>query len=128
MENALHLTRPVTRITLRQWLLVDALTCVITGLAFVFATRPLAVLFGLPDALLTYAGLVLFPCAALMLLAARILAKPLVWTIVAGNYAWALGSIVVAFALEPTSIGLAFTVAQALVVAALGWFEQRAAR
>jgi hypothetical protein len=128
MENALPLTRPVAGITLRQWLLLDALTCVATGLAFVLATGWLAALFGLPAALLTYAGWALFPCAALMLLAARKLARPLVWTIVAGNYAWASGSIIVAFTLEPTTIGLVFTLAQALLVAALGWLEQRAGR
>lgn len=128
MENALHLTRSLTGITLRRWLLIDAFTCLVAGLAFVLATSTLAALLGLPSALLSYAGLALFPCAVLMVLTARTLAKPLVWTVVAGNFAWAIGSIVVAFALEPTAIGFAFIVAQALVVAALGWLEGRAAR
>lgn len=112
--------------SLRQLLVFDALTCLVTGVALVLATGFLATWFGLPDTLLRYAGLILFPCAALMLVAARSLAKPLVWTVVAGNIAWAAASVIVALALEPTTIGFLFTLAQAAVVAVLGVLEWRA--
>ena len=52
--------------TLRRVLMVDAATCVATGLLmFLFAT-PLSTLLGLPAALLLYAGASLFPIAAFM--------------------------------------------------------------
>lgn len=114
--------------TLKQLLVADALTCLVTGLAFVLATAPLAALLGLPAALLFYAGLVLFPCAGLMLVASRNQAKPLIWLVVIGNFAWAAASVVLAFALEPTAIGFAFTLVQAAAVALLGYLEVRAAR
>ena len=112
--------------TLRQWLIVDALTCVATGLVLVVAASPLDTLLGLPTGLLNYAGIVLFPCGALMLWASRTLSPPLVWIVIAGNFAWAVASLAVAFALSPTGIGLAVILAQAAAVAALGWLELRA--
>jgi hypothetical protein len=114
--------------TLKQLLVVDALTCLVTGLAFVLASAPLAGYLGLPATLLFYAGVVLFPCAGLMLLASRSLAKPLVWLVIVGNFAWAAASVVVAFMLEPTTLGFVFTLAQAAVVALLGYLEARATR
>ena len=114
--------------TLKQLLVVDAVTCLVTGLVFVLATTTLAGLLGYPATLLFYAGLVLFPCAGLMIVASRNLAKPLVWLVIIGNFAWAAASVVVAFALAPTAIGFVFTLAQAAVVALLGYLEMRAAR
>ena len=127
MQNTLTLARPAG-LDLRQWLIIDALTCLVTGVAFVAATNLLAGLLGLPEGLLRYAGLVLFPCAALMFIAARSLARPLVWTVILGNFAWTLASVVVAFAFEPTTLGFAFTLGQAAAVALLGCFEWRATR
>lgn len=115
-------------LTLKQLLVVDALTCLVTGLAFVLASTPLAGLLGLPAPLLFYAGVVLFPCAGLMLMASRSLAKPLVWPVIIGNFAWAAASVVVALVLEPTTLGHVFTLAQAGVVALLGYLEARATR
>jgi hypothetical protein len=111
---------------LKPLLIVDALTCLVTGLALVSATSLLVELLGLPEGLLRYAGLALFPCAALMIMAARTLAKPLVWAVIVGNFAWALASVAVAFAFEPTALGFVFTIAQAAVVALLGYLEMRA--
>src|SRR5688572_20960432 len=111
---------------LRQLLIVDAVTCLVTGIALVALTGVLAGLLGLPPTLLFWAGIILFPCAALMSLAARNLAGALVWLVIAGNGAWAVASVVVAFALEPTGLGFAFVLAQALLVAALGFLEWRA--
>ena len=112
--------------TLRQILNIDAATCLAFGVLLAFAAQPLAALLGLPQALLFYAGVVLFPSAALMLFAARKLAAPLVWTVIAGNVAWVVASIVVLFAFEPTMLGALFVVAQAAAVLVLLILEWRA--
>jgi glucose uptake protein GlcU len=124
--NTMNLAAAPARLTLKQLLVVDALTCVVTGLLFVIAAAPLAGLLGLPQNLLFYAGLVLFPCAALMTLAARTQSPALVWLVILGNLAWAVGSVVVVFAFEPTALGTALTLGQAAVVALLGILEWRA--
>ena len=90
---------------LKPLLVLDALTCLVTGLVLVSAAGALAGFSGLPQSLLFYAGVILFPCAALMLLAWRTLAKSLVWLVIIGNVGWAVASVVVAFAFEPTSLG-----------------------
>ena len=126
MQNAVPLTRPVAGLSLAQWLRVDALTCVLTGLLLTAGSNRLSTLLGLPPNLLFYAGAVLFPCAALMLLASRTRSAPLVWLVVMGNFAWAAASVAVVFAMEPTSIGVVVTLAQAAAVALLGVLEWRA--
>jgi hypothetical protein len=125
--NSATLTQSRT-FTLKQLLIFDALTCVAMGLLLVVAATPLAALLGLPKDLLHYAGLALFPCAALMSAAARTFANSLVWTVIAGNFAWVLASVIVAFLLATTPMGFAFTLIQAAVVLLLGVMELRAAR
>src|SRR5262245_50005052 len=100
-----HATGP--RFTLGQILNVDAATCVAFGLLLVFAATPLATPLGLPQALLFWAGVVLFPSAALMLLAARKPSATLVRMVMLGNVAWVLASVMFVFALEPTALGVA---------------------
>src|SRR5688572_29267648 len=112
--NTLTLASP-RGFTLKQLLVVDALTCLVTGIAFVAAAAPLAKLLGLPSALVFYAGVLLFPCAALMACAARNPAKPLVWAVILGNFAWAVASAVVAFEFDTTAFGVVFIFAQAVL-------------
>lgn len=127
--NTMNLTAAApARFTLRQLLIIDALTCLATGALLVAASAPLAELLGLPAKLLSYAGLVLFPCAALMGAAARTRAAPLVWLVILGNFAWAAASVAVAHIYDPTRVGMVFVLAQAVVVAALGILEFRARR
>jgi hypothetical protein len=126
--NTITLTRTTRGFTLKQLLGFDALTCLAFGLVLVAASATLTPLLGLPSPLLSWAGIALFPCAGLMLLAARTLSKPLVALVVAGNFAWAAGSVAVALAFETTVFGLVFMLAQALLVAALGVLEMRASR
>jgi hypothetical protein len=128
MEHAFATPGPTPRVTLRQWLVVDTLTCVAFGTLLVGAAGPLSTQLGLPPSLLFYAGLVLFPCAALMALAARTLAKPLVWLVVAGNAAWIAASIAVTWMFAPTAMGLAFVTVQAAAVGVLATMEWRASR
>jgi len=103
------------------WILrFDALTCTVLGLVLMIAHASLSTLFGLPSSLLMVAGAVLLPCAVLMRIAG---ADPeqrrgLVWVIIAGNLAWFVASLLVAFAwFEPTAPGLAFVLLQAAAVA-----------
>jgi hypothetical protein len=117
---------PGARITLKQVLNFDAVTCIAFGLLLVIGAAPLSGLLGLPQALLFYSGLVLFPSAALMLIAARKLSAPLVGVVIAGNAAWVVASVIVAFALEPTGFGVAFVLAQAAAVLVLLVLEWKA--
>jgi hypothetical protein len=128
MEHTFANTRPAQRVTLRQWLVVDTLTCLAFGALLVAAAAPLSALLGLPQSLLFYAGLVLFPCAALMALAAKTLARPLVLLVVAGNVAWIAASIAVTWMFELTAMGLAFVTIQAAAVGVLATVEWRASK
>jgi hypothetical protein len=114
--------------SLRRVLGVDAATCVAMGLLLVAAAAPLATLLGLPQPLLTGAGIVLFPCAALMAATAamRRPAPWLAWGVIAGNAAWVLASIGVLLMFDLTALGIAFVVVQAAVVLGLLVIERRA--
>lgn len=107
---------------LRKILWLDAATCIATGLLLSILSARLSVWLGLPEALLFYAGLALFPIAAFMAWTATRLAEPAIWLVIGGNALWVLGSLAV-LALSPTSLGYAFVIGQALVVAALAEFE-----
>jgi hypothetical protein len=61
-----------------------------------------------------------------MAVAARTGARALVWLVILGNFAWALASVAVAWLFEPTTVGMTFILAQAALVAGLGWMELRA--
>jgi hypothetical protein len=126
MENAFAAPRTATGFTLRQWLVVDALTCVAFGALLLSAAAPLSTLFGLPRSLLFVSGVVLLPCAALMAVAAKSLAAPLAWLVIAGNAAWIAASIAVTWMLALTGTGLAFVTIQAAAVALLMSLEWRA--
>jgi hypothetical protein len=126
MEHAFTTAHTAPGFTLRQWLVVDALTCIAFGTLLLAAAAPLSILFGAPRSLLLVSGVVLFPCAALMAVAARTLAVPLVWLVVAGNAAWIAASIAVTWMLALTGTGLAFVTIQAAAVALLVSLEWRA--
>src|SRR4051795_13390486 len=108
---------------LRNTLLLDAATCVATGVLLSLAAAPLSGLLGLPTDLLLYAGLSLFPIAAFMLWAALRQRAPVVWAVITGNAAWVLASVAVLFGFSPTALGYAFVVVQAVAVALLAELE-----
>ena len=114
--------------TLRRLLAVDAATGLAMGVLLVAASAPLATLLGLPATLLFGAGVVLFPSAALMALAARSLRPLLVSVVVVGNAAWVLASLGVLVLLAPNALGIAFVLMQAAVVTGLTLLERRAAQ
>jgi hypothetical protein len=107
---------------LRLLLNIDAATCIATGLLLSLLAGRLSPMLGLPEPLLLYAGLSLFPIAAFMAWTARRPAEPAVWLIIGGNVLWVLGSLLV-LAMSPTALGYAFVIGQALVVALLAELE-----
>jgi hypothetical protein len=115
-------------VPLRTVLTVDALTCVAMGVLLGTLSARLSAWLGLPAALLFWAGVVLLPCAVLMLVAARRPGAGLVKLVVLGNAAWVAASVLVLLVLDPTPLGVAFVAAQAVVVAALAWLEGHGSR
>lgn len=116
------------RPSLAAVLIFDAFTCAAMAAGLLVLTQFLATTLGLPLALVKWAGLLLIPCAALMVVAGIKQPPPaaLVLLIVVGNVAWVLASLFVAFSIDGiTPIGLAFVLAQAVAVLALAWLEWR---
>ena len=111
------------RLPLRGVLAFDAATCIIMGLLLALLPMPLSVWLGLPAALLLGAGLLLFPCAALMLLASARPHPLLVGLVVFGNVAWVAASVLVVVLMGPAVLGAVFVVGQAVVVGVLAWVE-----
>lgn len=122
---------PAGFLTLPRLLALDGATCVMMGALLVIAAEPLAAALALPARFLFVAGIVLFPCAVPMLIAA---VRPpwiaqLARLVIALNVAWILGSVLVVPALfAPNRLGLGFVFAQAIAVAAIALCEWRALR
>jgi hypothetical protein len=110
-------------LTLRNVLRFDALTCAAMGAALLLARMPLAELLGAPPALLQWAGIVLFPSAAAMVLAAATLSTWLVRLVIAGNVAWIVASAAVLYVFSLSALGVAFVIVQAAAVAVLAALE-----
>jgi hypothetical protein len=124
---------PATRFgSLRRILFIDAGTCLASGSILSAFPQPLARFFGLPSALLLYAGLSLFPVAALMIWIATREELPHagVAAIVLGNGLWIAGSVLLIAIgpVAPTPLGYGFIVGQAVLVALLADLEYAALR
>ncbi len=106
---------------LRRVLLADALVSGATGLLMFGGAGFLASLLDLPQPLLSYAGLVLLPYGALVAWVGtrENLQRPAVWTVILANALWTVDSIVLLLSgwVAPNTLGYAFVIAQALVVA-----------
>ena len=113
----------LARLPLRGVLAFDAATCVIMGLLLSMWPVPLSALLGLPAAFVLGAGLLLFPCAALMLLASARTHALLVALVVFGNVAWVVASALVVLLMGPAVLGAVLVLGQAVVVAVLAWVE-----
>jgi hypothetical protein len=112
---------------LRRVVMVDAATCVASGLLLLLGAGPLEPLLGLPVLLLRYAGamLVVFALLLASLLARSVLPRGWVAAVIVGNAAWALASFVLLLSgwVAPTALGYAFVIAQALAVIVLAELE-----
>ncbi|WP_306027407.1 hypothetical protein [Stappia sp. MMSF_3263] len=120
----------IARLSLRNLLVVDAVTCVVMGALLLVAGGLLAGPLGLPADLLFYAGLLLLPVAAFMVLVAlpARTSGTGAGIVVAGNWLWVAASIAlpVLGLVAPSALGLVFLIVQAVAVAVLAILEQKA--
>ncbi len=118
---------PSRLFSLRNVLLVDAATCLLTGALLIFGARLLAQLTAIPAALLLYAGVSLIPVAAFMAVTATRAVLPTlgVWIVIAGNALWIAASVGLMIGpwIAPNAWGYAFIAAQAAAVAVLTKLE-----
>jgi hypothetical protein len=106
---------------LRRALIADGAISGATGLLMLLGASFLGGLLGLPTVLLRYAGLSLIPFAAFVLYMARSqsLSSGSVWFVIALNAMWVAASVLllVSGLIDPTPLGYAFIVVQAVAVA-----------
>ena len=112
---------------LRRVLLADAATCLASGLLLALGAGPLESHMGLPAGVSRYAGVGLLPFAAfLAYLATRASLSPAaVWAVIVLNALWTVDSILLLLSgwIEPTGLGNAFVIFQALGVAMFAALE-----
>lgn len=112
---------------LRNVLALDAAACAATGLLLSFGAGALSGLLGFPAEFLRGAGLVLLPCAAaLAFLASRArLPRIAIYAVIGINILWVADSILVLVAgwFQPSTLGIAFVLAQTAVVAVVTELE-----
>jgi len=108
---------------LRQVLLADAAISGTSGVLMMLGAGLLERLLGVPAAVLDYVGFGLLPYAALVgwLATRQTLPQLAVWVVIGMNIAWAADCNLVLLTgwVEPTRLGHAFIIAQALVVGAV---------
>lgn len=107
---------PLLRLTLK----IDALAGGAMGLLMALAAQPLGELFDLPFVLLMVAGIVLLPLALVLYWMSNqpALSRTGVWAVIALNGLWVVESValLVTGYVQPTTLGYAFVIGQALVV------------
>lgn len=107
---------------LRNVLLADAVVSGATGVLMALAAGVLEPMLQVPASLLRIAGLALLPYAAFVAMLARrgVVSRGAVWAVVAGNAIWAVDCVALLFTgwIDPSLLGVAFILMQALVVAA----------
>ena len=112
---------------LRGVLFADAATSAAAALLLTAGADSLEHALGIPVALLRYSGVSFIPFAAFVTYVAtrEAVSRAVVWAVVAANALWAVDSIVMVLAglVAPTRLGVAFVIAQALVVAAFAEAE-----
>ncbi|MDN6856582.1 hypothetical protein QO207_08275 [Pseudomonas sp. CAN2814] len=114
---------PLLRLTLK----VDAIAGGAMGLLMALAAQPLGTLLGLPFVLLLVAGIVLLPLALVLYWMSNqsVLSRTGVWAVIALNALWVVESValLVTGYVQPTALGYAFVIGQALVVLLLAELE-----
>lgn len=126
--NRSMITTQNSNTVLSNILLLDAATCVAAGALMTFGSNLVAGLTAIPAPLLYWAGLILFPIAALMVYAGLQATppRPLVWLIVVGNIGWVAASLALFAVIAPSAFGYVFIAAQAAAVAVLALLEHSA--
>jgi len=108
---------------LRRVLLADAALSSVMALLLVLGAGAVASVTALPELLLYGAGWVLVPWVAFLMFTAtrEPLRAALVWVVIIVNAAWTVDSVALLFmdSIAPNGLGIAFVLAQTLVVATL---------
>ena len=119
------MTTDTTRgpVLLRRVLLADAIVSGATGIAMMLGAEMLSSLFGVPAALLRWGGVSLIPFAAFVAAVAMrdAISAAAVRVVIVANLLWAADSVLLLFTgwVDPTVLGYAFIIGQAVLVAAL---------
>lgn len=117
--------------TLKNTLIIDAVTCTGLFVFCVFATATVATLLGLPSEVVTVAGWIGLPSALLMLFVAyqKEPSKGLANLIAVGNLGWVIASFAVLamFAGQMTALGIAVVIVQAIGVLVFAIYEAKGA-
>jgi hypothetical protein len=123
-------TAPAPASLLRLALRLDAVVTGLNGAAYLLAAGPLSGLLGLPAGWLRGVGVFLLAYAAAVWLVGTRPTPSAVRTVVAANALWAAGSVaaVLAGLGSPTTVGAAWLVLQALVVAAFAVLQSAGLR
>lgn len=105
----------------RQLLLIDAATCLASGLLLTFGAGLLEPLLGLPSWLLLEAGIILFPCTLFAAWAGRRVGGPAgpAKVMIALNLSWVAGSLALLSLGWTTPLGTGFILVQAVAVAGI---------
>jgi hypothetical protein len=107
---------------LRRSLVADAVVTGAAGLLLAVAAGPLADPLGLPVLLMRITGIALLPYAAVVMLIGTRggVSRTAAWVIVGLNLIWAIDSVLLLLTgwVDSTALGIAFVLAQALLVAA----------
>jgi hypothetical protein len=102
-------------------MVADAVITGMTGIALFAAAGLLQELLGVPATLMRYTGLILIPFAAIVFYwsAPTRLSRSRAWTVIALNIAWAAASVMLLLTdwIAPTTLGVAFVLFQAIIVA-----------
>lgn len=108
-------------IAVRRLLVADALISGVAGLAMIVAAGAVEPLLNIPAALMRAAGVALLPFAGMVLYFSRHVTRSRVWMVVSLNLGWVAASVLALLEgfIEPTALGTAFVLFQAVVVAVL---------
>ena len=120
MRASVEAAQPTDLDRLRRVILADGLVSGSMAILLIAAAHPLGDWFGLSVAFVRWTGLLLIPFAiSVLLLATRLSpSRNRVWTLIALNVGWVIASVAVLLSgwISPSGAGIAFIVAQALLV------------
>jgi hypothetical protein len=110
-------------VLLRRVLLADAIVSAATGIAMMLGAEMFSPLLGVPAALLRWAGVSLVPFAVFVGVVAMrdSISGAAVRVVIVANLLWAADSVLLLFTgwVDPTVLGYAFILGQAVIVLAL---------
>lgn len=121
----------INELSLKTLIGADALTCAAMGAVLLAGSTAISPVTQIPQPLLHYAGLSLFPIAVFMAL--TVIASTPRWAVnlvILGNLLWVLASVFLPAGgfIAPNALGWVFLIGQAAIVALLAKLERDASR